>query len=329
MAEPNLRAAEQLARDMKSWKSIELRSHEELVNDVAASDPNMFASLKEYNHYIETASGGRFFEQRMLPPHGKEIKSTYYYDGKRSADFTPRRDGDEFEHVLIKHDFGIEAQTGSHWCPEPLFYYYFGFRPLHEALATAESLGVDTHIGRDCEVFLIRGMKSNPVGCLVYSLDRAKSIPLKARYYANEADRLADRPISAWNALALEEVEGHLLPMRSEQFYYATDGSNKPVVRRTIVVDEVHFNRDYPATTFWPKITDETQVNDALRKTVTNPKSLRTAPTRPFAASSVGTPVRAVETEGWGSMIPGAALVLGAALLITGGVLWWRRRAAR
>jgi hypothetical protein len=325
MADAPARAAERLAREMDGWKSIEFRSHEELVNDDAANDPHLFSSAKTLNHYVETASGRRLLEQQITPARGKEIRSTYYCDGKRSADFMPRKAGDEFDHVLIKPDFGIEASTGSHWCPEPLFSFYHGPRPLHQALATAEYLGVDTHLGRECESFLIRGWKSAPASQTVYSLDRTKAIPLRVRYYHNEADRVADRPYSTWNALAVEEIEGHLMAVRSEQIQ---GNPARPSLRQTIVVDEIHFHRDYPESTFWPKIGAETNVTDGIRKTVTHARSSKPTPSQADGAGSGLSPIRAVESEGWGAMIPGASLAMGAALLLAGAALWLRRRAA-
>ena len=126
-------AADRLAWEMLSWKSVEMRSHEVLVNDVVAGDPNAFPSARFVLHYIETTTGQRFYGSVVSPPGAEAIRSSYYCDGRRSADVHTRKGDGESKAIVIKRDFGIEAKSGWHWCPEPFFYFFAGRRPLHEA----------------------------------------------------------------------------------------------------------------------------------------------------------------------------------------------------
>jgi hypothetical protein len=62
--------------------------------------------------------------------------------------------------------------------------------------------------------------------------------------------------------------------MRSEitHFVRSDNGPIQISDRTEITVDEAHFNRAYDKSTFWPKVSKDALVIDAIKKTVMQPK---------------------------------------------------------
>ncbi len=328
MEHPAVRAAETLAWEMQSFRSIEIRTHDRLINSGASPDPGAFEAADFFVRYIETNAGERRFERHTVPTGAPQERWIYYCNGKDCADEKePTAEGETRQFVYIKRDFGIERQMRCHWCPEPLSYYYVGPRPLHQALRTASFLGERRHLDRDCDAFLIvdASLGSTPVA--VYVLDRSTSTPVQVKYYADDVARTAERPRTAWTAKSLQNIEGHLFPMTSELILHGTSsGPSAAVLSTTTQVEELHFNRDYPKAMFWPKIDSNATLIDAVHKKAAGPKDPRTSVNVESRTQSAAQPIRAEPAASWSDRLPAASLTLGLAILIAGGILWWRSR---
>lgn len=322
MENPAEVASAKLAREVGSWKSIELRLH----NDYEEFDRSHESGVSHYRgkaRYIETADGRRMYDQR-LPLGGDSTigVSIGYWDGSRSAslDREDRNGVAGAEQVVIKRTFLMEENGFTHR-PEPLWSLYAGLEPLHQSLSKAELLGERKQLNHLCDLFLVRRIRGgqDPL-CCVYWLDRVTAMPLRVETFDDESMRADDRPSSVWTALSLDEVHGHHLALKSEVAFYAPRGPKPrdPVIRNVVVVDEVTFDREYPRETFWPTITEKTTVIDYFKNTISSPQKTRDG-------SATAEPIRAVD----GSLgIPSAAvasLVLGVVLLVAGMVVWWRR----
>ena len=122
------------------------------------------------------------------------------------------------------------------------------------------------------------------------------------------AARLADRPISAWRAESLDEVDGRHFPLKSNQEYYNIKADPpKITIHRQIVVDEVHFDRPYPASTFWPMIGPKDQVTDLVKLAVGRGNAPDPSRLVKGDVAKVVEPVRAVPHTGWAGLFPGGA----------------------
>ena len=154
-------------------------------------------------------------------------------------------------------------------------YFYVGLTPLPEALPTAKFLGEGRHLRRDCDRFLFSGVTNNQ-GTLefVYWLDRESSIPLRVECFDKDADRIEDHPNYTWSAESIGSFEGHVLPETYSLLRYLSGGPDLETLRFRIdgTVREVHYDRSYPASTFWPTASESTTVVDYVKGDVTIPE---------------------------------------------------------
>jgi hypothetical protein len=325
MASPAEIAAQRLTWNMESWKSIELRSHEDFVNSTD-HDPSQFSAFHCKYHYIETAVGQRMFEERLVAQGRKEtFISINYTDGRFSASlFRPEIDGVGKDQIDIRQAFATEMDGRTHR-PTPLNYFYVGLNPLPKVLSKAVHLGIRRHMDRDCDLFLFAGIKSGPgTTDFVYWLDHTSSIPLKVEFYDGEKARAEHRPLAVWNAESFDEVEGRHLPLKSEVIHFRTAGPHFDEVegRYKVVVESVNFDRDYPKSTFWPVIGRDATVFDAVRNKMTVPKE----PSAETRGTTAAPPIRAVESSDGIFSTSTLVMLMGVAILAAGLLLWWRRR---
>lgn len=330
MGKPADSAAERLAWELRSWKSIEIRVHANLVNAKASADPMLWSGSDTFSHYVETADGLRMFEERIVPSSGDEILNMYFSNGKLAADVNRGTlQGKAQESVIIKRDFGMESKTGWYGVPEPLLYFYVGMRPLHEVLPSAEYLGQGSHLNRDCDLFLFTRAKHGVQGDFVYALDRETSIPLKVSVFTDANKRAEGTPASTWSAESLDEVNGRHIPLRSSQAHYSRVDPSEAVLKRSILVESVEFDKDYPRATFWPKISPEATVFNSVPSEFKAPVAKDTGARKlDVQASSVAgqTGLRVVDRGHWSDMVAPASLALGVAVLVASVVLWRRRQ---
>jgi hypothetical protein len=325
MAGPAEVAAQRLSWEMESWKSIELRSHEDFVNS-EDHDPSQFSGYHCKYHYIETAAGERMFEERLVPQGSKEtFVSINYTDGKRSATLLrPEIDGVGKDQIDIKQAFATETD-GRTYRPVPLRYYYVGLEPLPEVLSKAVHQGTRRHLDRDCDLFLFAGVRSGQgTTDYVYWLDHASSIPLKVEFYEGEKARSENRPLAVWSAESFDKVEGRHLPLRSELVHLGAAGPRIGDVegRYQVVVDSVNFDREFPKSTFWPVITSDATVYDFVHNKVTSPKK----PSADTQGTTASPPIRAVESSDGVLSSSTLVMFIGVTILACGLLLWWRRR---
>jgi len=316
-------AAEKLAWELGSWKSIEIRVREDGVNRSPARLPSSPRTFQTFFHYVETAAGQRLFEGRMSNDNdSKTTVSSEYTDGIRYAQLirTDLPDKPGVDQVAIVRSFGYESD-GVTQRPDALKYLYVGLKPLPEVLTRATELGPGRRLDRDCDRFLfthVNGLKDRINH--VYWLDRETGLTLRYEYYDNERKHAEGRPYFVWNALSVDAVNGRHIAMKSEllQFDLESPDTQRVLYQYSKTVEEVAFDRDYPKTMFWPRVTGETMVLDNIKNTIVSPTRGKTP--------DVAHPIRAIDPEGWGTSWPVAGMMLGIAALVTGVVLRWRKR---
>lgn len=320
-------AVKQLAREMDSWRSIELGFRVKFMNHGGDADPRLFAAADFEGHYIETSVGKRVYEQRVVPADGEPSLVVYYTDGRRGADLLRRAtSGREGTQVTIKPSFANEANSGWTYRPEPLKYFFVGKVPLPRALREAVPLGESRRLGRACDVYLVSSVKGSPTPVVVYHLDRVTSIPLEVLAFADERGRSEDRPLFVWSAESLDDVEGHHLSLNSVLTRSTATTPPKVLYQWKIVVDSVRFDRDYQESLFWPKIGPETKVIDTISKKVVFTPTKEATRHSEDQSSSVA-PIQAISPGDWTGALSWVSLGLGISVLFTGFLLWLRRGA--
>jgi hypothetical protein len=311
--------ADRLAWFMESWRSIEVKERRETTIPARGTTTT-------YEHsYAETTEGQRRYDLSFEEPgDGRTVRSSRYSDGQRFADETAV---DGRAQVVIKPSFADESQIGQSRRGETLTNLYVGGEPLHKLLADATSLGSDRHLGRECDQFLLAGVKwSRDTADVVYCLDRQTGWPLELRHYRNETDRQADRPRWTWTVESFERVEGERYwPMRSLSVMnrVTDDGESTPLATSEIRVEEVRFDRPLPASLFWPSAEPGTTVWDKVEKkqwVVPGEKE----PPKPVTPQTVASP--ALPPTDWTATASKVGLLAGLAIIAASIVLWWRRR---
>ena len=339
MPKSTQQVAEELSWAMDSWKSIEIRSSDQFFNTTSGSDPRQAPSGRLVEHYIETSTGRRLYDRIMQLPSGVQQHSTSYCDSNKCAEVEyPNEQGLKHTQVVIKRAFGTEDIFGCTFRPTPLCYYYVGKTPLPEAILKAPWAGEDHVLGRDCDNYLFTNVKWGSVpGDVIYSLDRATSVPLKVGFFRDQKARERNEPDSVWEAQSFDQVEGRHLPLNSRLTTYdpvrdaveSTGVSQDRSVTMTRIykVDSLSFDKHFPESTFWPKIDENASVFDNINNTHQFPKSSKAAYTELQRASAESPPVLALPESDYSTMLSGTGVVLGIALLSAALLLTLRQRA--
>ena len=325
MQDPTVAAAEQLAWQMKSLKSIEMNTSEIFKrNDFGGDGPSTF--VQSSHRYLETAGGSRLFEERNVTKEGKETLDVSYKNGDRAAKFEAVDLGNSrIDTVRIQKSFPRELESGWYNCPQPLQVFYCGLEPLADALKRARYLGDKTRLGRPCHEFYVPRSTSDDPCILVYSLDVETSVPLSVAVFTNDVDYVAGKAASLWNARSIDQVDGMFYAANSDYTIYSLQDW-KPQLVQQIKVDSLILNKDYDSSIFWPKITAETQVIDTISgKIVHSPaaKSL-VAPVRSTTAAT--SPIRVSAWDGAGWVLPTAIIAMGVLILAA---VWWNKIRAK
>jgi|GEM_PF-5680525 len=321
MQNPAELAAKKLAVEMGFWKSFELRYTEDFENKDPHREPTAPRTFLCSYRYIETVAGQRLSDERLVNDLGETLASTYYADGSKCA-YRYRVDKNGVagqEQVTIKRSFATEDLGITHR-PEPIRFLYAALTPLYEALPRAKHLGDGRRLERDCDRFLLTSFrgKGDPAS-MVYWLDRETGITLRFEHYEDEKARAEGRPYYVWNAESLDEVGGRHLALKSELLHLDPKGPDpqRVLMQYKIATQEVAFDRDYPKSTFWPTITQNTKIIDMINNKIHSPQQMQT--------SMPAKPIRAVDTPGWSPSLSTASLLLGAAALGAGLLLRLRR----
>jgi len=335
--------AEQLAWLLESWSSMELRvtrtatdfSREYLG---AYNRPPDFDQIRQ--HYIETATGKRYLDEIYLKPETREYHSrqTYYFDGRRGADVTASSEDPKQQNQVVLHrHFAREGPEPITQRPIPLFYYWIDLEPLHEAISRARYLGQEEVLGRTCDRFLFQGVGISGNAEKIYSLDAETSVPLEFELYSTKEDRLAERPLSVWTAEELGEVEGYPVVLKSVKQSFSSETGN-PTVTREYQVESIAYNKDYPASQFWPELDPGALVADNVKGTlerIPGGEELRQADLdaadaafeaqTDAQATTLDPAIRADPPKSWSFYATSATLGLGCAAILVSLWLWWRR----
>ncbi len=231
--------------------------------------------------------------------------------------------------IGITHDFSYEKQINITARPIPFFYLYIEKTPIYEALPKARYLGKGQAMDRNCEMFRFENLKPMGVGeDLVYYLDEATSIPLRVDSFPAKSEHRPDQLLSTWKAQSLDDVgDGHHVVLTSEFVHYAQgQDAGRISDRGTDVVKEIHFDKPFAASTFWPVYEAGVEVVDQTRHTTTRVPgpdrvAKRETPSLP-AMTTLAPPVE--QPRSWVPALSITALSLGVALIIT--ALVWKRR---
>jgi hypothetical protein len=318
-----------LLREMTSWSSLRVRVRYDQTLHVPRPDGRAGGGGGIDHDYIETALGQRLFEIRMSVEGGSVARQCGYSDGRRFArvDFHRDKRGDRARTIGIANSFMSEASEGYVQRPHPLRFLYVGLKPLYEVLADTKPYGEASHLDRTCDLFRFTVAGPSRTQDLIYWLDRRTSIPLRVEAYPVGGSPGDARPFWRWEAHSLDTVQGYHLPLRStytsyqQQDDHATD---RPSLVNRVEVQSVEFNKEYPASMFWPTFTPGAQVIDAVGNdgiyTVPDPNP-------PPPAGTIAAPaIEANPERGWSEALPTTATLLGLLVLVVGLTLWWRRR---
>jgi hypothetical protein len=311
-----------LRKEMATWTSVEIRVHGDQHFEVpppGLDDP--YVSLDD--HYIETALGQRLLESVYTTKSGHKKKVANYTDGERCARVFYDDSTEHQTRIGISKDFASEAHFSGPVCPSPLAMYYVGKAPLYKALPDGKNLGAERVLDRDCDVFLFSNVNIHLPEDAVYYLDSATSVPLRVDYF--KAGSREDKDLhSSWQARSLDEVDGHHVPLVSEiQYYVRGEGLGHLSKSVTDTATEVHFDRAYPASTFWPKYEPGVKVNDTLKhKVIQVPGPKHEINTMTLDADKiVVSPSPVGQPGGWTPWLSGAGLLVGIALIASALVL--------
>lgn len=323
-AEPH---AERLAWQQDSWSSIELKVGQSLtLPSNWNGDPLDFNRIED--HYIETVLGQRALESEGSKSGVLKTRSAKYFDGRHGADIA--YDNEEMARqaqVILHRHFGLENRLAQVDKPRPLFYYWVGREPLHEALAKARFQGESQVIGRDCDVFVFSNVGLTGHQDHVYHLDKVTSAPLKVEFYREAEDREAGRLLLVWTAKSLDTVQGYPIVRESIQQDYTGEGDTLDMIRE-YRVESIAFNKEFPKSTFSPELQPGAVVFDTITGRpayqVPGAEGADDGPSHTHA-TPVANPVRAEPPVPWSTYAAPTSIALGLAILTTSLLLWWRR----
>lgn len=330
---PQERAAAKIEWEMGTWKSIDFHMIKkvQLFGELAhfAKRP-MFCDNHDFRCF-ETALGQRKCESKSLLGDSLLRREEAFFDGKRGANIV--YGGPDFgtmAQVEVFPHYPRFGQTEYSNRPEPLVHYYVGFEPLYRALPHSEYLGVESVLGRPCDLFLFPQVKLGATQDLVYFLDHETGVPLRVRAYKTRDDLKAARPVYDWSATALKTVQDHLFVVSSrKEGYSRVDASIVSV--SDFNVESVEFGKDHSASEFFPVIPPGTTVIDAIvGKTVIQPGVVKTTkPAPPTTLNQTQVPAPPPIQAGQPQTESNMSFILGglsAALLTAGAALWWKHR---
>jgi hypothetical protein len=329
MSSPNDDAAANIARELLSWKSIEIRVQEQ-INQYAPVGPP--GSRKVFDriaaHYVENSDGHRYYDQVMYLQDKVAGRSTGFCDGEQCArvvydnvDITKQRS------LVITTAFLREGRGNLTDRPVPLVWFYLGNVPLNEALPKARYLGRTEVLGRPCERFLfsdVEGVAGKYQA--VYTLDLKTSIPLKVESYSTLSALESGQADSRWSASAVVVNADRTAVFESERVLYGRPAANNAgelIAKYQYHVESISYDVTHPAAMFWPQARQPSAIFvDSIKKKVEIPRAdLKTS----FSVATEQ-PIKA-ETPGDASWSVSLLLVvMGILALLVGGILWRQQR---
>jgi len=323
---PAERAAKKLSWEIESRRAIEVRVRTEISADGAVRQSAPRGRFDVFvEHYIETAAGNRFNEFHAYD--GDKLQSHHedYGDGTRYAHVGFSKDDPEEQNtVAIMRQYWREDEVERKQVPQPLLSLYVGREPLHKALARAESLGECKVLGRVCDSFLFRGVKSTPKPQdKIYSLDRETGTPLKVEAYSDQAARERGEPLWMWTADSFDRADKYPLIAKSTIVTFQKEAPKTPQITWRSHVESVEFDKTYPSAMFWPAIQPSATVFDSFTQKVTPGKNARKLDNK---LTSVVPVVDASPPTAWTAYGPRVLLISGFLVLVASVIVWWKKR---
>lgn len=326
---PGASAAGHLAWDYESWKAIDIRVRQDIIDHQGGREYKVeFNTVEE--HYIELKSGERFCDVKYLMNSSYFRRETHYTNGQKSAlvNYANNDENKQKSYQLNMTNFRNENKSDRVARPIPFLYNYVGKTPLQEALAKAKYLGKDRVNGRDCDVFLFPGVKWPSIQDQVFFIDTASHIPIRVAGYKDQKSRGEDDPYWVWTADQLETIQGHVIPVKSSQNEYTSPGKKMSFARNFTILS-IRFDGDYPPAMFWPELQPGVPTMDReAKKVFKTPSKQESSPPQsgPKAIIPRQEIVASPPIDG-ANMVSRAMLVIGAVIVVVVGFLLYRRRA--
>jgi hypothetical protein len=317
--------AKRLARQTEGWSSIDLRVLTRIErNPQVALRVNTADASEE--HYIEM--GGKRYCDLVTSLAGKPNgHSAYYWDGTKAASvrFGRSPDGayDKQSTIVIKRAYHNEDQGERRELPTPIMFLYVRREPTYKLLTQARQLGPREVLGRDCETFLFEKVRWWTTSDHVYCIDRQTGVPLKVEAFSDSGSRERGEPIWTWTVESLEKFGEFHVPAKSTTTGFS---GSQPAYTWRHSVQSVEFNKDFPASTFWPRPAPGATVLDTIKNKFVPGENVKPRKTSLQEEPSTSSAVAPAPREAGTSHLPTFSIALGIGLVVTGCLLLWRRR---
>jgi len=314
---------------MNSWKNVELKVRS---SNKFKEVPPELANQPLFTHsdttYIETAAGDRLLETISFLPDGTEFRTAgYYHDGRAATVTYDPKDSSVQKHVSITRAFYRENKPGTNARPLPLLFFYVDKVPLYEALPKAEYLGEETGNFGLCDKYLFKDVRVlSRLQDRVYYLDRATSLPIRVDALGTSGAGKG-QTLWSWIATEIETIQDRPFATKSLTTHYQK-GEKSGDILSTVSHDvlSLRYDADLSSVAFWPTIAPGVRVVNLITKESTvTPGKAAIDPVK-AATSTTTTPVIAESPRDWSAAISYGGIALGAALLLTAVIVWWRRR---
>lgn len=207
MGEKEVLAAKVL-KEAGSWSSIQIRM--EIKHLKPSVSPTRYTFT--FDHYIENATGERYYEQISRNSTKRISRTENYYDGKIFTSILYDRSDPKLQkQVAVRSSFGEEADRDIRECPYPMRSFYVNLQPLSDAIPKGKLLDSSTVLDRQCSKieFPNTGPRAGRTRSQIYHLDQQTGIPLKIETISD------GKTLLVWEALSFDEVQGHHFPLRS------------------------------------------------------------------------------------------------------------------
>jgi hypothetical protein len=322
---PAEEAARKLAWIIESPRSVELEVRTRIIEHVPL---NPDGGPQEWDvsleRYIETATGQRLLEYQGYKEKVLRTRNTSYSDGTRFAHVDHDPDRPERQHqAFVMRRFWQEDRSDRRHLPVPWIFLYVGREPLHKALPHAEALGEARVLGRPCEAFLFSRVRWLITQDQVFYLDRETGLALKVESYRQPEDRARERPLWVWTAESIDTLQGYPLTRDSTQVSYGPEGQRLTTWEHR--VESIAFDRDYPASTFWPTLEPGVTLYDGITGKIQTPTTPGLESPARLGDSKTGSqPVVAEPGTRW-ITASGVFLGAGCLILVLAGLIWMRK----
>jgi hypothetical protein len=326
-ADPAVEAiAKKIASQTETRKSVELRVQTKI--SIANPPPPVPGSYDTWEeHFIEMAGKRRC--DFVSTSGGKIVRRhEHYWNGSKAAAVTfgpgPERKFDTTATMLVSRYYYKEDEGERMERPSPILFLHVGREPLHRALLRARPMGTGKTLGRDCDLFLFEQVRWRVPQDQLYYLDRETGLPLRVEGYPSYAGRAGQKWHWIWEAESLDKVGKYYIPFKMVKIYF--DQKNQPAYTWTTTVQSAEFDKDFPASTFWPAPAPGARVIDAIKNKVV-PGASSKSQREPIKKSDSSQAVQKADLPlAWAELAARISLGLGALILVAGLALCWRQR---